>query len=145
MAITHEQQKQANPRRSYIVEARKADASRTLASIAEPLGISRERVRQILQDEGLRSASFRAHGHCDKCGGHFSPTHKYKAKRCGACIPAHGLTDKVTKPCNTCGKPVERHPSESNQDNPHYTNNVVYCDMKCFRLGPTIGRRSLNR
>ena len=108
--------------RPQVVALKHADPTRTLQSIGDELGVSRERIRQILKAEGLN----------DKY-----PVKEYRAKRanlfnscseCGVDIITSDYTGRRRALCTSCRKLADY--------------NALYTTVECPRCGTTWDMRT---
>jgi len=91
--------------REQVVEMRRVDPKARQIDMAAEIGVSRERVRQILLDEGLRGAypvPPSPKSYCDVCGVAFRNSKNV------TCRPCRTARSYVTVPCGYCQKPVLR-------------------------------------
>ena len=128
--------------RESVVTIRKKNPCATLAQIGDKVGISRERVRQILKSEGgkTRHLDIKHQYYCLNCAKVFKSYSSKNPKWCSllcrheySCIP-------VT--CNICGKLFRKKQSAlvAQSNDSRYRGND-YCSRKCFGVwvGKNIG------
>jgi hypothetical protein len=121
-----------------IVQLRKAHPDWTLQKIGDAGGgVTKARVRQVLQREGLPTRRPKKVDYCLKCNTEITRQRKY----CKPCLREQHYVD-VT--CNHCGKPKQVTRTEWNRkkkDTEKYPEGAFYCDRICFgsRLGTVYG------
>lgn len=125
------------------IELREAHPDWRMIRIADEVGLSRERVRQLLKRAGLITTQPHVIRCCKRCGKalpRVDGAHSYPKYCSDACrVP------KVTLPCNYCGKPVTRrlalYQAQTLGGSPsakeRYRGNV-YCSRRC--VGHVAGR-----
>ena len=95
------------------------------STVANEVGVTRERVRQIAHQNGYPSRQGIVKTKvCPVCGGTF-----YNRKSTH-CSPACGYVGKqkiIILSCYQCGKPIERKPSTMRNGSGRY-----YCDRVCY-------------
>jgi len=98
--------KYARTNRDRIAYLRNTYPERTMTSIAKEVGVSRQRVHQVLQQEGLPTKSFRtlSIGYCQICEKPYPELLSRYPKAHKECRLA---ANRVTVRCNYCGEPKE--------------------------------------
>ena len=109
------------PVRPQVVILRKEHPSWVLEQIAREVNVSRERVRQILETEGLPTRHPKKVRLCKICGNPTRNANKY----CDACYISWKASCWIEVTCNQCGKPKYRLISQYREARPHF------CDNKC--------------
>jgi len=106
--------------------------------IAEILNISRERVRQLLNEAGLPTSFPKQYGWCALCGGAMPANRKaYCSKECST------KGKRVTFQCDYCGQDRVLIQSAYNaQKRRGYKH--MYCSIKCRNWGKWAFRGSIN-
>ena len=125
----------AERRKSEIIKMKIDSPERTLESIGDEVGVSRERVRQVLSKEGIKTS--KDVPTCADCGVVLHPSvvkpytnPKTNQRYCKNC--RHSMLYGTYK-CDTCGKEVKRKKSQiRNRQQRH-----VFCDRTC--LGKYVG------
>jgi len=130
---------EAKQRRKKIVALRQSDPKMTLQAIGndKEVGLSRERVRQILNDEGLPSSGIDARRiirYCIQCGKELKG--KIKSFCNKDCISAYHNNTFV---CEACGKTFTR-PKSYNIRKGVLQSPIRFCNRKC--LGAWMGRQN---
>ena len=125
----------AERRRTQIIKMKTADPDMTLESIGREVGVSRERVRQVLSKEGIKTS--KDDPTCADCGVILRPSvikpytdPKTNKRYCKSCrnTMVFGIYQ-----CHTCGKEVKRRKKQiRNRQQKH-----VFCNKTC--LGKYIG------
>lgn len=121
-----------NPRRSRIKEVlvlKDDNPQLSLAEIGREVGLSRERVRQIIKASGKVYKKVDKEI-CPLCQGQKKPRTKY----CKTCY--HKLRTIVLK-CPQCGKEIERRKSSYTYRKEKQHQLDFYCSREC--LGKTLG------
>ena len=110
--------------RKQVIELRSANLSMTMSEIARRVGMSRQRVFQILQEEGLPTK------HCVNIK-------KYQCLECGAVSPHKFCSDECKKKwqqipiiCNGCGKLFFRNVTQF-LHNYRKHNHALFCSNNC--------------
>jgi len=122
--------------RQKVIKLRKLNPCLSNANIARLCGISRERVRVLLKEEGLSTRVPSKKKFCVICGKFIG----YNATYCRNCS---SKTIKIQVACSYCGNLIERNIKEII----HQINDLNYqhhfCDRKCFGkwFGKNYGRR----
>tara|TARA_B100000686_G_scaffold43789_1_gene46111 strand:- start:1086 stop:1625 length:540 start_codon:yes stop_codon:yes gene_type:complete len=121
----------------------------TLQELGDELGVTRERIRQILNKNGIKKArgnEYTRPVYCDK--GHEITAIRIKTqrtsvqrKRCFICKPLSPTkhideygkikANQESQPCNYCGTTITRRATDFRKNLPLYKGNW-YCDRKCF-------------
>ena len=118
--------------RATVVKLRKEQPNMTLQEMGGQIGISRERVRQILVSENLSTRSikeverrtFKPLPRCESCN---LPTKAYNRKYCSNnCRFPNGWT---TFACYRCGKEITIETSQYKKRVKHY--NHIHCSKSC--------------
>lgn len=106
----------------------------TLRQIGTVVGLSRERVRQLLKAAGHATIhkGWGRHRHCSTCG-RLKPDSKHRL--CFICLP-HYLerAPRATRPCSYCKKPITRRVSQwkGSERNPLSSrSNLAFCNKVC--------------
>ena len=123
--------------RRLVVEMRAENPDIPAIDISRRLGITRERVRQILKVEGLvtRVPTLRRKYSCVKCGTEFIKTINSSYKHCEPCLKKfhEGRKGKIIEfECQNCGKLRKQMHSQYKTANRHF------CSLECvssYRLG----------
>jgi hypothetical protein len=125
------------PTSQKAIALRVADPYMTQAAIANQLGVSRERIRQIMNAHNLITQ--KVIPKCPVCGVAYRKTHsnqQFCSMRCW------GKSRRVTVNCHSCGKAKEIRISDwkNNTTNPRYTGKF-FCDRRCSgrHLGTNYG------
>lgn len=93
-----------NQNTEKIKSFREVDPNRTATSMAKELNITRERVRQILNDLGLPTAFLKPQRICDNDGCNNKINRNDAAKTCSReCFKAHRIGSFI---CAYCGKSI---------------------------------------
>ena len=113
----------------------------TLQELGDEFGLTRERMRQILNKNGIKKArgnDYTRPVYCDK--GHEIRT-SVQRKRCFICKPLSPTKhideygkiqpNQKSQPCDYCGTTITRRATASRENIPRYKGNW-YCDRKCF-------------
>lgn len=117
--------------RERILELRREDPQLAAVRIAEMLSISRERVRQILEGEGLPTAFYKDYGICTICGEVKPGPQQYCSKKCS--YEAH----RVRFNCALCGESKQLLRSQYNaQVRRGYER--MYCSRLCRNRGKWV-------
>ena len=120
-----------------VIELRQENPDMTLKAIGEKVGISRERVRQILKREGLTTVSTNGHttsyrvprGKCKTCGDQIGLDKELDAKYCSrACIQTKGRAISFIT-CYRCGKVKSAPKTEAKWR--AIKNEHTYCSRTC--------------
>jgi hypothetical protein len=123
--------------RKQVRKLRSANLSMTMSEIAKRVGMSRQRVFQILREEGLPTK------HC-------VIIKKYQCLECGAVSPHKFCSDECKKKwreipiiCNGCGKLFFRDVTQF-LHNYRKHNHALFCSRNCANrwLGETYGFKS---
>jgi len=129
-----------NLNKERIREMRKADSKRTAVSMANELEISRERVRQILNDLGLPTAFLKAQRVCENEGCEKLIGRRSSSKTCSReCFKAHRIGSFV---CDYCGKTKVMAKFLIAIQRSRYLN--IYCNRSCRGLGSWAKRKKRN-
>ncbi len=145
--------KDANNQRVTRIKEMLADTPYiTLRELGDEFGLTRERMRQILNKNGIKKASsfnkYKLPVYCDK--GHEIIAIRIKTqrgypsvqrKRCFICKPISPTkhidkygkikANQESQPCNYCGTTITRRATDPRKNLPRYKGNW-YCDKKCF-------------
>ncbi len=117
-----------------VIEIRKVNPCALLKDIGDKVGVTRERVRQILKRANLPTRHYIIKRHCAKCGVPVAGGVKY-------CAKCHHELHHVKLICDTCGIMFERklshilaYPSRMNKRNSTLNMKQVgiFCTKKCF-------------
>lgn len=132
-----------------VKELLEINPTQTLASIAKQVGVTRERVRQIIQREHLTRSRPPPvdHGACVDCGKRFPRPHKKNTRKKNTrkkdtCNPCSVKRNTLTLICSVCDKPFTRR-REHNR-----SKSRVFCSKVCQGawLGTTHGpKKTLDR
>jgi len=128
-------------RKSQILELKKQNPTRTLEDIGKEVGLSRQRVYQVLTEEGV--ATHKTHPTCDGCGIVLQPSKKrpYIAPNGNRyCTICREQMVYGTYTCTDCGSEVRRRRKSILRSKPK----SIFCNKKCqgHYLGVTYGRKS---
>lgn len=104
--------------RSKVIHLREKNPCMTLQAIGDACGISRERVRQILSEDGLKTVSVRMYNVCLNCG----KTTKNKMFCNVSCQKEYS---HITVECFYCGKPIEKEQSQL------VRGRLTFCSRSC--------------
>ena len=117
-----------------VLALREANPTLPAVRIAETVGITRERVRQILKEEGLPTYIPRHYGYCELCGSNIPHGRKlYCSTNC------RFQAKRVTFNCALCGKSKTLRRSAYNaQVKRGYK--YMYCSVVCRKRGNTAYR-----
>ena len=131
------------PQHEKIIDLRQKNPKMTLADIGRIVGLSRERVRQILVRHGLSTKAFRPKPFCPLCG---KPS--LRALKT-SCLECKAKRKWVYLPCDHCGRAVKKSRllRERQMKDPRYTNKRTFCNKACMGqwLGANYGRLSISR
>lgn len=125
--------------RTLVIQYRKEHPESTLQQIGDIFHISRERVRQLLKRDQVRTTHVHNYKNkCKECGKRLSA--KTKTMTCMDC-------HRATAICAYCGKTIHRGKALLSRHLKDQTNRKIksqgkyYCDRKCFgaHLGKTVG------
>ena len=109
------------------INYKRYDPDMRVSEISRKVGLSRERVRQILKERGLSTTLSKNVTYCSDCGKELNRG----AARCSSCIKKGAY---ITINCHFCGKEKDI-PSSiykyRNKDEKRYKGNF-YCDRTCF-------------
>ena len=120
-----------------VIELRKENPDMTLKAIGEKVGVTRERVRQILKREGLPTVSTNGHttsyrvprGKCVTCGNEIGLDRHISAKYCSReCTQTKRQAISFIT-CYRCGKVKSRPKNEAKQR--AKKNKPTYCSRSC--------------
>ncbi len=126
--------------RDVVIELRKINQCATLQVIGDAVGVTRERVRQILSDAGLPTAHWKQRYLCIVCGGEIKDRRR-RYRHSPFC--SNECSHKyyyLTLICDMCGKPFERqvshilmYPSRMNKKNPalNMRQSITVCSKQC--------------
>ena len=124
------------PNRELIIQLRKAHPDMHLQSMEEKVGLTKERVRQILVSENLSTRSvkeverreFKPLPRCITCN---LPTKKYDRKHCSieCTIKARWPNSSTTFSCYRCGKKKTISTSQYKKRVQNY--NHIHCSKSC--------------
>ena len=122
---------------SQVLALRLGNPQLRMVEIASQIGISRERVRQILKRAGQPTNLFSGPRHCPSCG----KTLSYKIRKSGLCLACltasrHSQVYK-TFICEICGQPFERRMSEVRAAR-KYGRRIRWCSHRC--QGKDLGK-----
>jgi len=118
--------------RESVVKARKGNKCFTLQQIGDMCGgISRERVRQILESEGLDTKSVRYATYvCNYCKKEFVQSIKFAKPFCSVeCKSKHSNVDVA---CDNCGKLFKKKIYSIMRDIKYYGQQHSFCCRSCF-------------
>ena len=130
-----------NNLKSQILELKKQNPKRTLEAIGNEVGLSRQRVHQVLTGEGIDT--HKDHPTCDGCGIVLQPSKKRPYidtngnRHCATCRDQMVYGIYI---CTDCGSTVRRRRKSILRTKPKY----IFCDKKCqgHYLGVNYGRKS---
>ena len=135
--------------RDKVKQLRLADPLLRATNIAKQIGVSRERVRQILKGSNLPTSFSLSKPklYCIKCGKiTFS-----KNPREQLCLTCYSQCHNVSLECFQCHSSFKRLMStiKYTSTNPRYTNKHTFCSRECFYLfrrnnGPVFGKTRIN-
>lgn len=92
--------------------------------VADMVGVTRERVRQIAQRNGFPSRIGKLKPKiCPVCGATFYLRNIY----CSPVCRHRAIRRRIVVSCNQCGKPIERTPGKMRSKSGNY-----FCNRKCF-------------
>jgi len=115
--------------RDQVLSLRQLDPSMPAIRIAEALNISRERVRQLLNEAGLPTYFRKQYGLCELCGGEMPPNRKFYCS-----TPCRTTAKRVTFQCEYCGQDkVLIRAAYNAQKRRGYKH--MYCSIQCRNLG----------
>ena len=116
----------------------------TLRELGDEFGVTRERMRQILNKNGIKKArgnEYTRPVYCDKGHEITAIRIKIQRKRCFICKPLSPTkhidkygkikANQESQPCNYCGTTITRRATDPRKNLPRYKGNW-YCDRKCF-------------
>lgn len=112
------------------IRLRQENPTWTLQQIGDVVGVSRERVRQVLKKNSIQTIHYIEKPYCKNCGNPAKPRRKF----CGPkCRYDYGQVEIV---CIVCGVKKQRSTAWYNRmlKDPSYTGNGsrVFCSKKCF-------------
>ena len=118
--------REAMTTRERVAALRVADPKLTLQSIGDQVGVTRERVRQLLNEANLPTRAVRELKSypCKYCGEHVA-SHKKAHRRCG--MDAKTIYVR----CHWCEKGLRRTPGTLFLDDPAHKGRY-YCNKTCF-------------
>ena len=126
---------------SQVLALRLGNPQLKTAEIASQIGVSRERVHQILKKEGLPTNLFSGPPHCRSCG----KTLSYVIRKSGLCLSClkaqrHSQVYKIFI-CEICGRPFER-PMNEVRAAEKYGRRIRWCSKQCQgkAFGKSAGR-----
>ena len=131
--------KQLSSKGKKVIQYRKKFPEMRTAEIAKVVGLTRERVRQILRDEGLSTRiSPKAQRYCSQCKNPVSGS----TVTCRKCIRENAW---VIVPCSTCGadKEVRKSTHRYRQKEESHYSGKYYCNRQCFYNRPDPFKREL--
>lgn len=102
-----------------------ANPVQTLKQVGDEVGITRERVRQIIRDEGLHRAPLERPDNrptCASCGKRRA-WQTYVRPTCNACTPQ--VRQYLTLTCDECGTQFQREPYQNR------SKGFVFCSNVC--------------
>lgn len=107
------------------IELRKATPCLTLQEVGDKLGVSRERVRQLLNRAELPTMHYKVTNRCSKCG-----VEVPKSNRSGLCKECKEESHRVPLICDQCGELFYRGQHQViSQSQPH---TGYYCSRQCY-------------
>ena len=108
----------------------------TLQQLADLLGVTRERVRQLCVQHGLERVRPRQRRRCSACAKVLR-----NDNRTGFCRSC--LYPKVWLVCSTCGRSFQRSEAERRARDKRRITNLVFCTKRCMGawLGKTYGSK----
>lgn len=117
------------------IALRKSSPCLTAKEIGDKLGVSRERIRQILKRDSLPTLRYVSKVYCANCGKRL--LHGNKTGYCKKCLP---IIHSVPLVCDNCGKLFIRSQTEVIRDakDSRYTGRV-FCSKQC--QGSYAGKR----
>ena len=124
--------------REMVRGLRQLDPSMPAIRIAEALNISRERVRQLLNEAGLPTCFRKQYGLCELCGGEMPPNRKFYCS-----TPCRTKAKRVTFQCDYCGRDkVLIRAAYNAQKRRGYKH--MYCSVQCRNWGKWAFRDATN-
>ena len=128
-------------RKSQILELKKQYPRKTLESIGLEVGLSRQRVHQVLTEEGINT--HKDQPTCDGCGKILQPSKKrpyISSSGDRYCTTCREQMVYGTYTCTDCGAEVRRRRKSILRTKPR----SIFCNKKCqgHYLGVNYGRKS---
>ena len=124
--------------RDLVMSLRQLNPSMPAIRIAEALNISRERVRQLLNEAGLPTYFRKQYGLCELCGGAMPPTRKFYCS-----TPCRTKAKRVTFQCDYCGRDkvliLAAYNAQKRRGYKH-----MYCSVQCRNWGKWAFRDATN-
>lgn len=121
--------------RSTVLDLAKSHKHHSMVGIAEEVGVSRERVRQILRSENIADYTsktrFKKPHYCSKCGNVILVNNGRYAK---LCVDCRHMVNPVTWPCDYCGCPVTRKYYHRKRFKNGELSGLVFCNKQCQGL-----------
>ena len=115
--------------RDLVVSLRQLNPNMPAIRIAEALNISRERVRQLLNEADLPTYFRKQYGLCELCGSEMPPNRKFY---CSA--PCRTKAKRITFQCDYCGRDkvliLAVYNAQKRRGYKH-----MYCSIQCRNLG----------
>ena len=115
--------------RDLVVSLRQLNPNMPAIRIAEALNISRERVRQLLNEADLPTYFRKQYGLCELCGSEMPPNRKFY---CSA--PCRTKAKRITFQCDYCGRDkvliLAAYNAQKRRGYKH-----MYCSIQCRNLG----------
>ena len=110
--------------KSKILKILSEDPEIPYSVVANKVGVTRERVRQIAKRNGFppRIGKLKPKT-CPVCGGIFYSRNIY----CSSVCRHNAIRRRIVIACHQCGKPIERTPGKMRSKSGKY-----FCDKKCF-------------
>ena len=110
--------------KSKVIRLRLKHPCMPSSRIAEKMGVSRERIRQILKDAGVTTHFAKPKYHCVDCGKEL----RRKAIRCRECFIKHSFILII---CDECNAPFYRRKSDILQYPCSNTYGHLFCSRHC--------------
>ena len=109
-----------------VIAIRKVNPCATLQAISAKVGVSKQRVSQILKKEGLPTVHWKQTYNCNQCGNIIPSDHKYFCNH--ACEKAYNtINNYVTLKCEECGHSVKRRIYQERRNLKNYPEKKVLC------------------
>ena len=130
----------AQTNRSKAIDYRIAYPDMDMTEIARHINVSRERVRQILQETGLPTITLKHNYKCIKCGKSICIGNKSGMCR-GCYISEHWVEHWLLLHCEVCGSKFTRAKCKDNQAR-RRSYQHIFCSKQCQGewLGSNYGR-----
>jgi endogenous inhibitor of DNA gyrase (YacG/DUF329 family) len=126
-----------------VIAIRKANPCATLQTIGNQVGVSRERVRHLLNDAHLPTTHFKQKYLCVVCGSEIEERDRRQRHSPFCSNECSHKYHNVTLSCDFCGKSFERNVSDTLMYHcrPNKKQVGIFCSRKCFGkwAGKTYG------